>query len=162
MYFCRSWFSNMVSFKYVLVNLNFLHDIFSIKFYAISFLWDLFTVSFTIFLLMRNITQWILDTEVTISWKYFIFHEMTLKLYFMKCFERKISQCILPLSIFFYCWTNSTINFYSVNFYSIIKVVIIKVLLKCIFHAIDLNQPPVHSTSWKSFVKMDETWNHQI
>ena len=26
-----------------------------------------------------------------------MFHEMTLKLYFMKCSERKISQCILPL-----------------------------------------------------------------
>ena len=26
-----------------------------------------------------------------------MFHEMTLKLYFMKCLERKISQCILPL-----------------------------------------------------------------
>ena len=25
-----------------------------------------------------------------------MFHEMTLKLYFMKCLERKISQCILP------------------------------------------------------------------
>ena len=32
----------------------------------------------------------------SISWKYFVFHEMTLKLYFMKCPERKISQCILP------------------------------------------------------------------
>ena len=28
-----------------------------------------------------------------------MFHEMTLKLYFMKCLERKISQCILPLRI---------------------------------------------------------------
>ena len=35
-----------------------------------------------------------LDTKVK------VFHEMTLKLYFMKCLERKISQCILriPLS----------------------------------------------------------------
>ena len=33
----------------------------------------------------------------SISWKYFMFHKMTLKLYFMKCSERKISQCILPL-----------------------------------------------------------------
>ena len=31
-----------------------------------------------------------LDTKVK------VFHEMTLKLYFMKCLERKISQCILP------------------------------------------------------------------
>ena len=72
------------------------------------------------------------------------------------------------VNIFFYCWTNSTINFYSVNFYTIIKVAIIKVLLKCIFHSIDFIQPPVPSnswiypTSWESFVKMDETWNHQI
>ena len=28
-------------------------------------------------------------------------HEMPRKLYFMKCSERKISQCILPLKIFF-------------------------------------------------------------
>ena len=28
-----------------------------------------------------------------------MFHEMTLKLYFMKCLERKISQCILPLKV---------------------------------------------------------------
>ena len=69
MYFCHSWFSNMVSFRYVFVVLNFLHDIFSIKFYTISFLWDLFTISFTIFLLMRNITRWMLDTEVK------VFHE---------------------------------------------------------------------------------------
>ena len=33
----------------------------------------------------------------SISWKYFMFYKMTLKLYFMKCSERKISQCILPL-----------------------------------------------------------------
>ena len=76
MHFCRSWFSNMISFRYVLVFLNFLHDIFSIKFYTISFLWDLFTISFTIFLLMRNITRWMLDTEVK------VFHESIS--YFMK------------------------------------------------------------------------------
>ena len=45
---------------------------------------------------------------------------------------------------------------------------IIKILLKSIFHSIDLNQPPVHSTSWKyptswkSFVKVDEIWNHHF
>ena len=33
----------------------------------------------------------------SISWKCFMFHEMTLKLYFIKCSERKISQCILTL-----------------------------------------------------------------
>ena len=27
-----------------------------------------------------------------------MFHEMSLKLYFMKCLERKISQCIHPLT----------------------------------------------------------------
>ena len=43
---------------------------------------------------------------------------------------------------------------------------IIEVLLKCIFHSIVLNQPPVYYTSlqystlWKSFQKMDNTWNH--
>ena len=61
MYFCRSWFSNRVSFRCVLVVLNFFID-----------------------------EYWILKQ------KYFIFHEMTLKLYFMKCLERNISQCILP------------------------------------------------------------------
>ena len=35
----------------------------------------------------------------SISWKYFMFHEMPLKLYLMKCSERKISQCILPFRI---------------------------------------------------------------
>ena len=28
-----------------------------------------------------------------------MFHEMPLKLYFLKCFERKVSQCILALSV---------------------------------------------------------------
>ena len=31
-----------------------------------------------------------------------MFHEMTLKLYFMKCSERNISQCILHLSIHYH------------------------------------------------------------
>ena len=77
-------------------------------FYAISFLLNftryLFSEIFPryllqFFLLMRNITM--LDVgywSKSISWKYFIFHEMTLKLYFMKCPDRKISQCILPLT----------------------------------------------------------------
>ena len=34
-----------------------------------------------------------------------MFHEMTLKLYFMKCLERKISQCILPLTVSKTSWT---------------------------------------------------------
>ena len=37
-----------------------------------------------------------LDTEVKVFHESISFHEMTLKLYFMKCPERKISQCILP------------------------------------------------------------------
>ena len=75
-YFCRSWFSNIVSFRYVSVVLNFLHDTFSIKFYAISSL--------------RSFHD--------IIYNFFIDHEMTMKLHFMKSPERKIiSQCILPL-----------------------------------------------------------------
>ena len=31
----------------------------------------------------------------SISWKYFLFHEIPPKLYFMKLSERKVSQCIL-------------------------------------------------------------------
>ena len=76
MYFCRPWFSNMVSFRCVSVALNFLHDIFSIKFFTRYHLWDLFTISFTIFLLIRNITRLMLDTEVK------VFHESIS--YFMK------------------------------------------------------------------------------
>ena len=34
---------------------------------------------------------------------------------------------------------------------------IMEIFLKCIFHSIVLNQSPVHFTSWKSFLKMDET-----
>ena len=39
-----------------------------------------------------NVGYW----SKSISGKYFIFYEMILKLYFMKCPERKIGQCILP------------------------------------------------------------------
>ena len=45
-----------------------------------------------------NVGYW----SKSISWKYFIFHEMTLKLYFMKCPERKISQCILHFRVCIY------------------------------------------------------------
>ena len=96
MYFSRSWFSNMVSFRYVLVVKNFLHDIFSIKFYTISFLWDLFTISFTIFLLMRNITRWMLGAEVK------VFHESIS--YFMKWPWNRIS------------WNGLKEKFHSVSF----------------------------------------------
>ena len=96
-YFCRSWFSNIVSFRYVSEVLNFLHDAFSIKFYTISSLRSFHDIIYN-FLLMRNITRmnfgyW----RKSISWKYFMLHEMTMKLHFMKSPERKISQCILPL-----------------------------------------------------------------
>ena len=76
MYFCCSWFSNMVSFRYVVLFLNILHDIFSIKFYTVLILCE------HNFLLMRNIRNecWILKK---------VFREMTLKLYLMKSSERK-------------------------------------------------------------------------
>ena len=80
----RSSFSNMVSFRYVSVVLNFFHDIFCIKFYKISSLRSFRNIFYNFFYWWETL-------------KYFIFHEMTLKLYFVKCPERKISQCILPL-----------------------------------------------------------------
>ena len=87
MYFCRSWFSNMVSFRYVLVVLNFLHDIFSLRsFHDIFYNFLIHEKHYAM-----NVGHW----SKSISWKYFIFHEMTLKLYFMKFPERKISQCTL-------------------------------------------------------------------
>ena len=92
MYFCRSWFLNMVSFRYVLVFLNFLHDTFSIKFYTISFL-----CKHNFFYWWETYAMNAGYQSKSISWKHFMFHEMTLKLYFMRCSERKISQCILPL-----------------------------------------------------------------
>ena len=76
MYFCRSWFSNMVSFRYVLVFLNFLHDIFSIKFYTISFL-----CKYNFFIDEKH-TQWMLDTKVK------VFHESIL------CFTKWPWNCI--------------------------------------------------------------------
>ena len=78
-------------------------DIFSIKLYAISFLWDLFTVSFTIFLLMRNITRWILDTEVT------VFHESIS--YFMKWLWNCVS------------WNALKEKFHSVSFPSVFSFI---------------------------------------
>ena len=88
---------------------GFFYTIFSIKFYTIFFLWDLFTISFTTFFLMRNITRWMLDTEVE------VFHKSIS--YFIKwpwnCIsfpEIKFSQCILPLRVwnllldFIYIW----------------------------------------------------------
>ena len=88
---------------------EFFYTIFCIKFYTIFFLWDHFTISFTTFFLMRNITRWMLDTEVK------VFHKSIS--YFIKwpwnCIsfpERKFSQCILPLRVwnllldFIYIW----------------------------------------------------------
>ena len=49
-----------------------------------------------------------------ISWKYFMVHEMLLKLYFMKFSERKISQCILPLRIPF-IYLQARIFFFFLN-----------------------------------------------
>ena len=83
MYFCCSWFSNMVSFRYVLVVLNSLHDIFSLRsFHDIFYNFLIHEKHYAM-----NVGHW----SKSISWKYFIFHEMTLKMYFTKCPERKIS-----------------------------------------------------------------------
>ena len=90
MYFCRSWFSNMVSFRYVLVFLNFLHDIFSIKFYTISFLWK------HNFFIDEKHTQWMLDTKVK------VFHESIL------CFMKWPWNCI--------SWNALKEKFHSVSF----------------------------------------------
>ena len=69
-------------------------------FYTISFLLNftryLFSEIFSRYLLQFFIDEkhYAINVEYwskTISWKYFIFHEMPLKLHFMKCPERKIS-----------------------------------------------------------------------
>ena len=65
-----------MSNKYYLIPLNFTRYLFSVN---------------TIFLLRKNICN---KTYILMQ-KYFMFHEMALKLYFMKCSERKVSQCIL-------------------------------------------------------------------
>ena len=78
----------------------------------------------------------------SISWNYFMFHEMTLKLYFMKCLERKISQCILPLrtnnSRFSWNKTDVTEMFWS---YRVIETIL------------SLNWECFESLSLKSFDK---------
>ena len=76
MYFCRSWFSNMISFRYVLVFLKFLHNIFSIKSYTISFLCK------RNFFIDEKHTQWILDTKEKVV------HES------ISCFMKWSSNCI--------------------------------------------------------------------
>ena len=61
-------------------------------------------------------TQWHWDTKVK------VFHEMPRKLYFMKCSERKISQCTLPLKNcnFFpdmsaHCFTSESLTYSKGN-----------------------------------------------
>ena len=86
-----------------------------------------FTVNFVKFLrtpflqntserLLLNVGYW----SKSISWKYFMFHEMTLKLYFMKCLERNISQCILPFKrIFNLVWIGISWSSRSQMFFKI-------------------------------------------
>ena len=84
MHFCRSWLSNIVSVGFMnLILLHFARYLFSVN---------------TIFAIDKKRMQWNLNTKVSLSWKYFMFHEMTLKLYFMKCSERNVSQCILTFN----------------------------------------------------------------
>ena len=78
MYFCRSWFCNMVSLRCVLVFGDFLHDIFSIKFYMISSLCK------RNFLIGKKHTQWMSDIKVK------VFHES------ISCFTKWPWNCILP------------------------------------------------------------------
>ena len=80
----------MVSFRYVLVFLNFLHDIFSIKFYTISFLCK------HNFFIDEKHTQWMLDTKVK------VFHESIL------CFMKWSWNCI--------SWNPLKEKFHSVSF----------------------------------------------
>ena len=86
MYFCRSWFSNMVSCRYVLVFFNFLHDIF----YTISFLCK------HNFFIDKKHTQWMLDTKVK------VFHES------ISCFMKWPWNCI--------SWNALKEKFHSVSF----------------------------------------------
>ena len=90
MYFCRSWFSNMVSFIYVLVFLSFLHDIFSNKFYRISFLCK------HNFFIDEKHAQWMLDTKVK------VFHDSA------SCFMKWPWNCI--------SWNALKEKFHSVYF----------------------------------------------
>ena len=128
MYFCRCWFSNMVSFRYVLVFLNFLHDIFSIKFYTISFLCK------HNFFIDEKHMQWMLDTKVkafhesnscSMKWPWNCISWNALKEKF---------QCLLPLyicvymfvySVYMFCvYLNQIINIYLLQiqlFYNVIE-----------------------------------------
>ena len=58
----------------------------------------------TILFIDEKRTQWNLNIkDKSISWKYFMFHEMALKLYFMKCPERKFLQSIFAWRSFSKC-----------------------------------------------------------
>ena len=86
MHFCRFWFSNMVSFRYVLVLLNFfVFALWVTKYFLIL-------LNFTRYLLFANTfffidekrTQWMLGTKVKVlyvSWNHpeTVFHEMPWK-----------------------------------------------------------------------------------
>ena len=118
MHFCHSCFAAMVSFRYVLVFLKFFCSYFmsnkySSKLILLNF-WcqDIFLCKH-IFLIDKEHTQWNLHTKTKgISRKYFMCHEILLKLYFMKCFEIKASYCILALNLSLSfcktCFINST------------------------------------------------------
>ena len=97
---CCSWFWNMVSFRYVLVFLNFFNFAFcvtnsfhTIKFY--KYLLSLNTFYYWWGFYFKR-TQWNLNPKV----KYFMFHEMPPKLYFMKCSERNVLQFIFVFRLF--------------------------------------------------------------
>ena len=76
MYFCRSWFSNMVSFIYVLV-----FWIFYTTYFLLNFTKYLFFVN-TIFFIDEKHTQWMLDTKIK------LFHES------ISCFPKWPWNCI--------------------------------------------------------------------
>ena len=73
-FFCFCFMSN----KYYLILLNFTSYLFSVK--------------------KKNYWLETYIIKLNVSLKYFMFHEMPLNLYFRKCSERKISQCIFALT----------------------------------------------------------------
>ena len=66
----------------------------------------------------------------SISWKHFMFHEMLLKMYFQKCSERKVSQCILAiiLHIIMPYKTNDT---FSSQLYAIVSMIFV-LIYRCL------------------------------
>ena len=69
---------------------------YQILFNAIKFKRYIFSVT-TIFYWWERYAMKFRYWSKSIAWKYYMFHEMLLKLYFMKYSERKVSQCILAL-----------------------------------------------------------------